>query len=59
MKYLSIENELNYAKKRYEFTKELESIFVRNDYIQIKPTIFEDYDGFKAINKRIDTKSIK
>lgn len=58
MKYLSIENELNYAKKRYEFTKELESIFVRNDYIQIKPTIFEDYDGFKAINKRIDTKSM-
>ena len=58
MKDLSIENELNYAKKRYEFTKELESIFVRNDYIQIKPTIFEDYDGFKAINKRIDTKSM-
>ena len=58
MKYLSIENELNYSKKRYEFTKEMESIFVKNNYIQIKPSIFEDYDNFKAINKRIPTESM-
>lgn len=58
MKYLSIENELNYSKKRYEFTKEIESIFVKNDYIQIKPNIFEDYDNFIAINKRTPTKSM-
>lgn len=56
MKYLSIENELNYSKKRYELTKEIESIFVKNNYIQIKPSIFEDYDDFIAINKRIPTK---
>ena len=31
MKYLSIENELNYSKRRYEFTKEIESIFVQNN----------------------------
>lgn len=58
MKYLSIENELNYSKKRYEFTKDIESIFVNNNYIQIKPSIFEDYDNFKSINKRIPTKSM-
>lgn len=58
MKYLSIENELNYSKKRYEFTKEIESIFVKNNYIQIKPSIFEDYDNFKSINKRIPTESM-
>ena len=58
MKYLSIENELNYSKKRYEFTKHIESIFVNNNYIQIKPSIFEDYDNFKAINKRIKTESM-
>lgn len=58
MKYLSIENELNYSKKRYEFTKEIESIFVKNNYIQIKPSIFEDYDNFIAINKRTPTKSM-
>lgn len=58
MKYLSIENELKYSKKRYEFTKEIESIFVKNNYIQIKPSIFEDYDNFIAINKRIPTKSM-
>ncbi|WP_434799572.1 ATP phosphoribosyltransferase regulatory subunit [Terrisporobacter vanillatitrophus] len=58
MKYLSIENELNYSKKRYEFTKEIEYIFVKNNYIQIKPSIFEDYDNFIAINKRTPTKSV-
>ncbi len=58
MKYLSIENELNYSKKRYEFTKEIELIFVQNDYIQIKPSIFEDYDNFKAMNSRVSTKSM-
>lgn len=58
MKYLSIENELNYYKKRYEFTKEIESIFVKNNYIQIKPSIFENYDNFIAINKRTPTKSM-
>lgn len=58
MKYLSIENELNYSKKRYEFTKEIESIFIKNNYIQIKPSIFEDYENFIAINKRTPTKSM-
>lgn len=58
MKYLSIENELNYSKKRYEFTKEIEYIFVKNNYIQIKPSIFEDYDNFTSINKRIPTESM-
>lgn len=58
MKYLSIENELSYSKKIYEFTKEIESIFVKNDYTQIKPSIFEDYDNFIAINKRIPTTSM-
>ncbi len=58
MKYLSIENELAYAKKRYEFTKEIESVFVNHDYIQVRPSIFEDYDNFTSINKRIPTKSM-
>lgn len=55
MKYLSIENELEYAKKRYEFTKEIETIFVNKNYIQFKPNIFEDYDEFRCINRRIET----
>lgn len=58
MKYLSIKNELDYSKKRYEFTKEIESIFIKNNYIQIKPSIFEDYDNFISINKRTPTKSM-
>ena len=58
MKYLSIENEFKYAKKRYEFTKEIESIFIKYDYIQIKPSIFEDYDEFKSINRRIPAQSM-
>ena len=44
MKFLRIQDELNFAKKRYELTKKIETSFVDAGFIQIKPEIFEEYD---------------
>ena len=41
MKFLRIQDELNFAKKRYELTKKIEESFVDAGFIQIKPEIFE------------------
>lgn len=58
MKFLRIQDELNYAKKRYELSKTIESCFVNAGFIQIKPTIFEEYDEITSIDKNISTKSM-
>ena len=58
MKFLRIQDELNFAKKRYELTKKIETSFVDAGFIQIKPEIFEEYDEITAIDKNISTKSM-
>ena len=58
MKFLRIQDELNFAKKRYELTKKIETSFVGAGFIQIKPEIFEEYDEITAIDKNISTKSM-
>ncbi len=47
MEFLRIQDELNFAKKRYELTKKIETSFVDAGFIQIKPEIFEEYDEIK------------
>ena len=58
MEFLRIQDELNFAKKRYELTKKIETSFVDVDFIQIKPEIFEEYDEITQIDKNISTKSM-
>ena len=58
MKFLRIQDELNFEKKRYELTKKIETSFVDAGFIQIKPEIFEEYDEITAIDKNISTKSM-
>lgn len=58
MEFLRIQDELNFAKKRYELTKKIETSFVDADFIQIKPEIFEEYDEITQIDKNISTKSM-
>ena len=53
-----MEDELNFAKKRYELTKKIETSFVDAGFIQIKPEIFEEYDEITQIDKNISTKSM-
>ena len=45
MEFLRIQDELNFAKKRYELTKKIETSFVDAGFIQIKPEIFEEYSN--------------
>lgn len=58
MKFLRIQDELNFEKKRYELTKKIETSFVDAGFIQIKPEIFEEYDEITKIDKNISTKSM-
>ena len=58
MEFLRIQDELNFAKKRYELTKKIETSFVDAGFIQIKPEIFEEYDEITSIDKSISTKSM-
>ena len=58
MEFLRIQDELNFAKKRYELTKKIETSFVDAGFIQIKPEIFEEYDELTQIDKNISTKSM-
>ena len=58
MEFLRIQDELNFAKKRYELTKKIETSFVDAGFIQIKPEIFEEYDEIIQIDKNISTKSM-
>lgn len=58
MKFLRIQDELNFAKKRYELTKKIETSFVDAGFIQIKPNIFEEYDEITEVDKNISTKSM-
>ena len=58
MEILRIQDELNFAKKRYELTKKIETSFVDAGFIQIKPEIFEEYDEITQIDKNISTKSM-
>ena len=58
MEFLRIQDELNFAKKRYELTKTIETSFVDAGFIQIKPEIFEEYDEITQIDKNISTKSM-
>ena len=53
-----IQDELSFAKKRYELTKKIETSFVDAGFIQIKPEIFEEYDEITQIDKNISTKSM-
>ena len=58
MEFLRIQDELNFAKKRYELTKKIETSFVDAGFIQIKPEIFEEYDEITQIDNNISTKSM-
>lgn len=53
VEFIKIKDELNYSAKKYKTTREIEDIFLEFGYIKFEPSIFEDYDNFISINKRI------
>lgn len=58
MQYLRIEDEIGYSRKRYEIRKKIEDMFLNEGYFQIEPSIFEDFDRFTYLNKRIRKESM-
>ena len=55
MKFLRIQDELNFAKKRYELTKKIETSFVDAGFMEIEPAMFEEYDEVTFMDKNILT----
>lgn len=57
MKFLKIEDELNFSNKMFRMKHELENFLCDEGYVNIEPSIFESYDEFTDVNFRIDKKS--
>lgn len=47
MKFLTIKEELQFAKKKYKTMRRIEDIFLQNGCFQMEAAIFEDYDIVK------------
>lgn len=58
MKFLKIQDEIEYSLKRYKLTREIEDMFIDSGYISIQPSVFEDYDNFTSSNKRVKKESM-
>ncbi|SHI96856.1 ATP phosphoribosyltransferase regulatory subunit [Lutispora thermophila] len=58
MQFLRIEDEIGYLKKRYEIKKKIEDMFLNEGYVQIEPSIFEDFDIFEHVNKWLKKESM-
>ncbi|MBH7205124.1 ATP phosphoribosyltransferase regulatory subunit [Clostridioides difficile] len=58
MKFLRIEDEVIYSKKRYKLKMEIDKLFLDEEYFQIEPQLFEEYDEFTTINNKIPEESM-
>ncbi|EGT4830224.1 ATP phosphoribosyltransferase regulatory subunit [Clostridioides difficile] len=58
MKFLRIEDEVIYSKKRYKLKREIDKLFLDEEYFQIEPQLFEKYDEFTTINNKIPEESM-
>ena len=58
MKFLRIEDEVIYSKKRYKLKGEIDKLFLDEEYFQIEPQLFEEYDEFTTINNKIPEESM-
>lgn len=56
MKFLRIQDKLDYESQKYNISKEVEKIFLKSGFGYIEPSIFESYDEFILKNERLDGK---
>ncbi|MDD4089526.1 MAG: ATP phosphoribosyltransferase regulatory subunit [Tissierellia bacterium] len=57
MNFLKIEDEMKYFQRMFVLRKEIENFLYKEGYMNIEPSIFEEYDEFTSINSRIDRNS--
>nr|WP_269811697.1 ATP phosphoribosyltransferase regulatory subunit [Clostridioides difficile] len=55
---MRIEDEVIYSKKRYKLKREIDKLFLDEEYFQIEPQLFEKYDEFTTINNKIPEESM-
>ncbi len=58
MTFLTLNDALNYHQKRYQISKQLETIVTEKGYQLIEPDHLENYDRFTKINQRIKPQSM-
>ncbi len=58
MEFLKIKEEMHYLQRKYRIIQELEKIVTNEGYVLIEPAIFEEYETFIKINKRIQKESM-
>lgn len=58
MEFLTIKDEMDYCTNRYYLKKEIEDIFLAENYVQFEPSLFERYDSFTSVNRRIKKESM-
>ncbi|OEF99566.1 ATP phosphoribosyltransferase regulatory subunit [Vulcanibacillus modesticaldus] len=58
MEFIKIEDEINYSKKRFQLSREIEDLFIEKSFSPINPTLFEDYESFISVNKRVKEESV-
>ena len=51
-------DEVIYFKKRYKLKREIDKLFLDEEYFQIEPQLFEEYDEFTTINNKIPEESM-
>lgn len=56
MKFLRIQDKLDYESQKYNISKEVEKIFLKSGFGYIEPSIFESYDEFILKKERLDGK---
>ncbi|MEL7649561.1 MAG: ATP phosphoribosyltransferase regulatory subunit [Sedimentibacter sp.] len=57
MNFLNIEDEMKYFQKMFVLRRDIENFLYEKGYMNIEPSIFEDYDDFIGVNSRIDKRS--
>lgn len=54
MRFLRIQDEIEYSVKRYKLKRDIENLLLLEGYKNIEPSIFEDYEEFISVNKRVE-----
>ncbi len=51
MNFLKIEDEMKYFQKMFILRKEIENFLFEEGYMNIEPSIFEEYDEFTSVSE--------
>lgn len=54
MKFLKIEDEIKFSQKMFKLRREIENFLSEEGYLNIEPSILEEYDEFREIYSKMD-----